>query len=98
MAVMTDKGKLHPTKVLVIDHREEEQKTASGIIIPGLSNVPSMKGKVALVGEGTTDIRMVYAKGDTVYYNPNAGLKLTLDGVDYRLVDQVEIFFGHEEV
>jgi len=94
----TSKGKLHPTKLLVVDQKDGDKVTASGIIIPGTASVPSMKGKVALAGEGTTDIRMVYAKGDVVYYNPNAGLKLNFEGVDYRLIDQVEVFFGHEEV
>jgi len=94
-------GKINPTKVLVLDQKEGERKTASGLIIPDVNSQgkpPAMKGTVVLTGEGNADVRMIYNIGDTVYYNPHAGLKFTMEDTEYRLIDQQEIFLGREKV
>jgi chaperonin GroES len=88
------KGKLHPNKILVLDEKQTEQKTASGIIVPTAVRFPHQKGTIILAGKGVGEIGMPYTEGDMVLYNPNAGLKVTIDDVDYRLVDLQEIYLA----
>lgn len=90
------RGKLHPTKMLVLDEKQEEKTTATGLIIPSTARFPTHKGTVILAGKGVGEIGMPYAAGDVVLYNPNAGLRITIDDVDYRLIDLQEVYLALE--
>lgn len=93
--------KLNPTKLLISDlPQAEEQKTASGIIIPGsvMSKQPSMRGKIIFTGSGTKDIPIVHSVGDIALYNPRAGQKIEWNDKEYRLVDVGEIFLSGSDI
>ena len=91
------KGKLHPNKILVLDEKKKEQKTLSGIIVPETARFPNQRGTIILTGKGMGEVGMPYATGDTVLYNPNAGIRVTIDDVDYRLIDLQEIYLALED-
>lgn len=87
-------GKIHPTKLLVRDTKEEEKTTATGIIIPSVTKQAAQKGEVVLCGEGTPDIKMVYSVGDIIIYNPHAGIKITVEDEELRLLDEREVYMA----
>lgn len=87
-------GKLHPTKMLVLDEKQEEKKTATGLIIPSTARFPTHRGTVILTGKGVGEVGMPYTIGDIVLYNPNAGLMVTINDVNYRLIDLQEVYLA----
>jgi len=86
------KGGIQPLMVL-IKEAEKETKTDSGIIIPKTAAGGSMKGTVVLVGPGTDDFPSVLAEGMNVLYHPHAGSKVEIEGSEYRLMRQNEVFY-----
>ena len=77
---------------------EGEKKTESGIIIPESVSDDKKhgtnRGEVVAVGEGTVDddgnkVEIPVSVGDTVLFS--WGEKLTVDDVDYHIVDQGNI-------
>src|SRR4030065_1838391 len=86
------KGKILAGKVLVKPN-EAEEKTASGIIIPDSAKEKPRQGKVILAGAAKKDEEMEVKKGDQVLYGKYSGQELTIDGEDYLLISQSDIFF-----
>lgn len=86
--------KLHPNKLLILDDKIEEKTTATGIIIPGTTKSPNQQGTVVVVGKGVGEVGMPYVEGDRVLYNPNAGIRVRIDDIDYRLLDIQEIYIA----
>ena len=77
---------------VLIEPQAAEEKTASGIIIPDTAKEKPQKGIVVAVGPGTEDEKMEVKKGDTVLYGKYSGTELTIDGNDYLIMKQSEIF------
>lgn len=77
---------------VLIEPMAAETKTASGIIIPDNAKEKPQKGKVIAVGNGTKDEKMTVSKGDTVLYGKYAGTELKLDGQDYLIMRESDIF------
>ena len=71
---------------------EAEQKTASGIIIPGTATEKPLLGEVIAVGHGTKDEEMVLKAGDRVLYGKYAGTEIQLDGEKYLIMKQSDVF------
>lgn len=69
-----------------------EEKTVSGIIIPDTAKEKPLKGEVLAVGKGTKDEAMEVSVGDIVLYGKYAGTELELDGEDYLIMRQSDIF------
>jgi len=93
---MTDlKGKILAGKILV-QPKEAEKKTASGIIIPDSAKEKPQIGVVALVGAPKKDELMEVSVGDTVFYGKYSGTELTIDGTDYLLMSQTDVLFISE--
>jgi chaperonin GroES len=93
---MTDlKGKVLAGKILV-QPKEAEKKTASGIIIPDSAKEKPQIGVVALVGAPKKDEPMEVSVGDTVFYGKYSGTELTIDGTDYLLMSQTDVLFISE--
>lgn len=82
--------KIGANMLLVIDEEKKEEMIGS-IIVPSTVKEPQMKGKVSVVGIGTPDLPMVYAPGDIILYNPNAGSKVHIETTTYRLLDIREV-------
>jgi len=82
---------------VVIKPMEEEEKTASGIVLPDTAKEKPMKGEVVAVGEGKWDeagknrIPVDVAEGDKVIYGKYSGTEFKSDGEDLLIVRASEI-------
>ena len=82
--------KLLDDRVLV-EPKQAEEKTASGIIIPDSAKEKPQQGVIVAAGPGKKDIQIQVSEGDTVLYGKYAGTELTLDGKDYLIMRQDDI-------
>lgn len=78
-------------RVLVVPAPAEE-KTASGIIIPDTAKEKPQKGKVVASGPGKKDEPMTVKVGDHVLYGKYGGTEITVDGVDYMIMRESDIY------
>lgn len=76
---------------VVVEPREAEEKTASGIYIPDTAKEKPQRGTVVAVGGGTKDITMEVKVGDEVLYGKYSGTDLNVDGKDYLIMKQSDI-------
>ena len=76
---------------VLVEPKEAEEKTASGIIIPDTAKEKPQKGTVVAVGPGTKDEEMQVKVGDVVLYGKYAGTELSIDGKDYLMMRQSDI-------
>lgn len=76
---------------VVIEPKEAEEKTASGIIIPDSAKEKPQKGKIVAAGPGTKDEKMEVKPGDLVLYGKYAGTEISIDGKDYVIMRQSDI-------
>ena len=77
---------------VLVEPEAAEEKTASGIIIPDTAKEKPQKGKIIAVGDGTTDHKMNVKVGDSVLYGKYSGTELSIDGVDYLIMKESDIF------
>lgn len=77
---------------VVIEPVPVEEKTASGIIIPDASKEKPLKGKVVAAGPGKKDEPMTVKSGDTVLYGQYSGTEVKLDGTNYLIMREADIF------
>ena len=78
-------------RVLVLPNPAEE-KTAGGLFIPDTAKEKPLAGKVVAAGPGTADVKMEVKVGDTVLYGKYAGTEINIDGTDYLIMKQNDIF------
>lgn len=69
-----------------------EEKTASGIIIPDTAKEKPQKGSVIAVGTGKKDEPLTVKVGDTVLYGKYSGTEVSVDGKDYLIMRESDIF------
>jgi len=77
---------------VVVKPLEAQEKTASGIIIPDSAKEKPQRGTVVAAGPGTKDDKMEVKVGDVILYGKYAGTEISLDGVDYLIMKQTDIF------
>ncbi len=77
---------------VVVEAAAAEEKTASGIIIPDTAKEKPQKGTVVAVGKGLKDEPMTVKVGDTVLYGKYSGTELSVDGGDYLIMKESEIY------
>ncbi|MBI95220.1 MAG: co-chaperone GroES [Flammeovirgaceae bacterium] len=77
---------------VLVEPQAAEEKTASGIIIPDTAKEKPQNGKVVAIGQGTTDHKMNVKVGDSVLYGKYSGTELTVDGTDYLIMKESDIF------
>jgi chaperonin GroES len=77
---------------VVVAPAEAEQKTAGGIIIPDTAKEKPQKGIVVAVGPGKKDEPMTVKVGDTILYGKYAGTELTIEGDNYLIMKESDIF------
>jgi chaperonin GroES len=77
---------------VLVEPQAAETKTASGIIIPDSAKEKPQQGKVVAVGNGTKDAPLTVKVGDTVLYGKYAGTELKLEGNDYLIMKESDIF------
>lgn len=76
---------------VLIEPKEAEVKTASGIFIPDTAKEKPQQGKVVAVGPGKKDEPMEVKVGDEVLYGKYAGTEVTVDDKKYLIVKQSDI-------
>jgi chaperonin GroES len=69
-----------------------EEKTKGGIIIPDTAKEKPQKGKVIAVGTGKKDEPMTVKAGDTVLYGKYSGTDIVIEGEDYLIMRESDIF------
>jgi len=77
---------------VVVKPLEAQEKTISGIIIPDSAKEKPQRGTVMAAGPGTKDEKMEVKVGDVVLYGKYAGTEINLDGKDYLIMKQTDIF------
>ena len=83
-------------KVLVM-RTEEEEKSAGGIVLPGSATEKPSQGEVIAVGPGKKsengDVSPVgVAVGDTVIFGQYGGNEIKIDGEEYLILSESDIF------
>ena len=71
---------------------EAEETTASGIIIPDTAKEKPQKGTVIAIGTGKKDEPLTVKEGDTVLYGKYSGTEISIDGNDYLIMRESDIF------
>jgi chaperonin GroES len=69
-----------------------EEKTKSGIIIPDTAKEKPQRGEIVAVGNGKKDEPMTVKVGDQVLYGKYAGTEINIDGQDYLIMKEADIF------
>jgi chaperonin GroES len=82
-------------RILVV-RKEEEKKTAGGIIIPDTAKEKPQEGEIVAVGPGKRDdsgkrIPLDVKKGDKILFSKYAGSEIKVDGV-------VHIFMREDDI
>ena len=82
---------------LIVQALEEEETTASGIVLPDTAKEKPQKGKVLAVGEGRYDedgvkrIPLDVKEGDEVLYSKYGGTDITVDGEDLLVLRESDV-------
>lgn len=77
---------------VLVEPAVAETKTASGIFIPDTAKEKPQKGAVIAVGEGKKDEPLTVKEGDTVLYGKYSGTEITIDGKEYLIMRESDIF------
>jgi chaperonin GroES len=82
---------------VVVERLEAESKSAGGILIPDSAKEKPMRGIVIAVGPGRVlengDVKALdVKKGDKVLFGGYAGSEVKVDGKDYLIVNESEIY------
>ena len=77
---------------VLVEPAAAEEKTASGIIIPDTAKEKPQKGKVIAVGDGVKDKPVTVKVGEKILYGKYAGTEINIDGKDYLIMRNSDIF------
>lgn len=82
---------------LIVEPVEEEETTASGIVLPDTAKEKPQKGKVIAVGDGRWDedgekrIPLDVKEGDEILYSKYGGTELKIDGKDLLVLRESDV-------
>jgi len=81
---------------LIVRAIEEEETTASGIVLPDTAKEKPQKGEVLAVGEGARDdsgnrIPLDVKAGDEVLYSKYGGTEIKVDGEDLLVLRESDV-------
>jgi chaperonin GroES len=82
---------------LIVKPIEEEETTASGIVLPDTAKEKPQKGKVVAVGDGKWDedgekrIQIAVAEGDEVLYSKYGGTEVTVEGDELLVLRESDV-------
>jgi chaperonin GroES len=82
---------------LIVRAIEEEEKTASGLVLPDTAKEKPQKGEVIAVGDGRFDedgekrIPLDVSQGDTVLYSKYGGTEIKVDGEDLLVLRESDV-------
>ena len=82
---------------LIVKPLDEEETTASGIVLPDTAKEKPQKGSVLAVGDGRWDedgekrIPLDVAEGDTVLYSKYGGTEVEVEGEDLLVLRESDV-------
>jgi chaperonin GroES len=82
---------------LIVKPIEEEETTASGIVLPDTAKEKPQKGKVVAVGDGKWDedgekrIPLDVSEGDEVLYSKYGGTEVTVDDEELLVLRESDV-------
>ena len=81
---------------LIVQVVEEEEKTASGIVLPDTAKEKPQRGKVVAVGDGKLDddgdrIPVDVTEGDEVLYSKYGGTDIIVEGEDLLVLRESDV-------
>ena len=82
---------------LIVKAIEEEETTASGIVLPDTAKEKPQRGKVLAVGEGRWDedgekrIPLDVGEGDEVLYSKYGGTEIVVEGDDLLVLRESDV-------
>jgi chaperonin GroES len=82
---------------LIVKAVEEDETTASGIVLPDTAKEKPQRGKVLAVGEGKVSeesgkrIPVEVAEGDEVLYSKYGGTDIVIDGEDLLVLRESDV-------
>jgi chaperonin GroES len=81
---------------LIVEPIEQEEMTASGIVLPETAKEKPMQGKVLAVGPGArkddgSRIVMDVKEGDTILYAKYAGTEVKIDEKKYLIFRETDV-------
>ena len=82
---------------VIVKAIEEEETTASGIVLPDTAKEKPQKGTVVAVGDGAWDedgekrIPLDVAEGDEVLYSKYGGTEIKVDGEDLLVLRESDV-------
>ncbi|MBQ0128162.1 MAG: co-chaperone GroES [Bacteroidales bacterium] len=76
---------------VVIEPKEAETRTASGLYIPDNAKEKPQQGTIVAAGPGKKDEPMEVAVGDVVLYGKYAGTEIAVDDKKYLILKQSDI-------
>ena len=82
---------------IVVKPIEEEETTASGLVIPDTAKERPQEGEVIAVGpgrfteDGKTRVAMDVKVGDKVIYSKYGGTEVKIDGVEYLILSARDV-------
>lgn len=76
---------------VVIKRLEAEEKTQSGIVLPGQAKEKPQMAEVVAVGPGTEEDKMELKVGDLVIFSQYAGTQVKYQGEEYTILSQRDV-------
>ena len=82
---------------LIVEPLEEEQTTATGIVLPDTALEKPQRGTVIAVGPGSRStetgeiIPMDVSDGDVVVFSKYGGTDIRIDGTDYLILRESDV-------
>jgi chaperonin GroES len=82
---------------LIVRALDEEETTASGLVLPDTAKEKPQKGEVIAVGDGAWDedgekrIPLDVSEGDTVLYSKYGGTEVKVDGEDLLVLRESDV-------
>ena len=92
------KIKLNPlADRVVVKAAEAEEKTKGGIILPDTAKEKPVEGTIIAAGPGKISdngelVKMTVKVGDKVLYGKYSGTEVTIDGEEYLIMRESDIF------
>ncbi len=77
---------------VLVEPAAAEEKTASGIIIPDTAKEKPQQGKIVAIGTGKKDEPINVKVGDQVLYGKYSGTEVTIDGGEYLIMKESDIY------
>lgn len=82
---------------VIVKPAEAEEKTKGGIILPDTAKEKPIEGTIVAVGPGKVaddgkKAEMTLKVGDVVLYGKYSGTEVTVDGVEYLIMRESDIF------